>query len=111
VRANSILRKAKEIPNQANFDYDLSTHEISVIDLISRFPEIVQSAAQEYRPIMIANYVYELASAFHSFYHAIPVIRTEDESIRAARLRLVAAARQTLANGLRLIGIEAPPVM
>jgi arginyl-tRNA synthetase len=111
VRANSILRKAKEIPNQANFDYDLSTHEISVIDLISRFPEIVQSAAQEYRPIMIANYVYELASAFHSFYHVIPVIRTEDESIRAARLRLVAAARQTLANGLRLIGIEAPPVM
>ncbi|MBE0409848.1 MAG: arginine--tRNA ligase, partial [Anaerolineales bacterium] len=111
VRANSILRKANCIPNEASFDYQLSTHEITMIGLISRFPETVQTAAQEYRPITIANYVYDLATAFHSFYHVIQVIQTEDESIRAARLRLVAAARQTLANGLALIGIEAPNVM
>lgn len=111
VRANSILRKARGIPESASFDYQLSTHEIALIDLISRFPEIVQTAAQEYRPIMIANYVYELAGAFHSFYHVIPVIQTEEEPVRQARLRLVAAARQTLANGLYLIGVEAPQVM
>ncbi|MFU8773601.1 MAG: arginine--tRNA ligase, partial [Anaerolineales bacterium] len=111
VRANSILRKANGIPSEASFDYQLSPHEITMIDLISRFPETVQTAAQEYRPITIANYVYDLATAFHSFYHVIQVIQTEDESIRAARLRLVAAARQTLANGLALIGIEAPNVM
>jgi arginyl-tRNA synthetase len=111
VRANSILRKASNIPNKARFDYNLSTHEITLIDQISRFPEIVKTAALEYRPIMIANYIYELASSFHSFYHVIPVIKTEDGSTRAARLRLVAAARQTLANGLHLIGIEAPLVM
>jgi arginyl-tRNA synthetase len=111
VRANSILRKAHGIPKEASFDYQLSTHEITLIDLIARFPEIVQTAAQEYRPIMIANYVYELAGAFHSFYHVIPVIQTEDPLIRTARLRLVAAACQTLANGLHLICIEAPQVM
>jgi len=111
VRANSILRKASGIPESASFDYQLSTHEIALIDLISRLPEIVQTAAQEYRPIMIANYVYELAGAFHSFYHVVPVIQTEEEPVRLARLRLVAAARQTLANGLYLIGIEAPHVM
>lgn len=111
VRANSILRKANGIPTETTFDYHLSSHEIQLIDLISRFPEIVQTSAKEYRPIMIANYVYELAGAFHSFYHVIQVLQTEDKHIRAARLRLVAAARRTLANGLYLIGIEAPQVM
>jgi arginyl-tRNA synthetase len=68
-------------------------------------------AAKEYRPLIMANYTYELASTFHSFYHVVPVIQTEDPLVRAARLRLVAAARQTLANALRLLDIEAPQVM
>jgi len=111
VRANSILKKGDGIPRQANFDYPLTSHEVQLIDLMSRFPTTVQLAAQEYRPLIIANYAYELASAFHSFYHVVPVIQTEDTKMRAARLRLVAAARQTLANALRLLDIQAPQVM
>jgi arginyl-tRNA synthetase len=111
VRANSILKKGDGIPPQANFDYPLTSHEVQLIDLMSRFPTTVQLAAQEYRPLIIANYAYELASEFHSFYHVVPVIQTEDPKIRAARLRLVAAARQTLANALRLLDIQAPQVM
>jgi arginyl-tRNA synthetase len=111
VRANSILKKADGIPPGADFDYPLTSHEVQLIDIISRFPETVQLAALEYRPLMIANYAYELASTFHSFYHVVPVIQTEDTAIRAARLRLVAAARQTLANALRLLDIQAPQVM
>ena len=68
-------------------------------------------AAQEYRPLVIAAFAYELASTFHSFYHVVPVIQTEDTAVRDARLRLVAAARQTLANALNLLCIEAPQVM
>jgi len=111
VRANSILKKAQGIPPQANFDYPLTSHEVQLIDLISRFPATVQQAAQEYRPLIMANYAYELASTFHSFYHVVPVIQTSDPSMRAARLRLVAAARQTLANALQLLDIQAPQVM
>jgi arginyl-tRNA synthetase len=111
VRANSIIKKSEGIPPQANFDYELSNHEIQLIDLTSRFPATVQLAALEYRPLIMANYVYELASAFHSFYHVNDVIHLEDSSMRAARLRLVAAARQTLANALRLLDIQAPDVM
>jgi arginyl-tRNA synthetase len=111
VRANSILKKGGGIPPQTNFDYPLTSHEIQMIDLISRFPTTVQLAAQEYRPLIIANYAYELASSFHSFYHVVPVIQTEDPKVRAARLRVVAAARQTLANALRLLDIQAPQVM
>jgi arginyl-tRNA synthetase len=112
VRANSILKKAGGLPSQApDFDYNLTPHEINLIDLISRFPAVVQQAADEYRPLVIANYAYDLANAFHSFYHAVPVLQSGDERVRAARLWIVAAARQTLANALRLLDIAAPDVM
>ena len=111
VRANSILKKAGGVPQRATYDYTLSGHEVELIDLISRFPATVQLAAQEYKPLAIASYAYDLAKAFHSFYHVIPVVQTEQEIIRNARLRLVAAARQTLANALRLLVIQAPDVM
>lgn len=111
VRANSILKKGEGIPSQTIFDYSLTSHEVQLIDLISRFPATVKYAAQEYRPLIMANYAYELASTFHSFYHVVPVLQTEVASVRAARLRLVAAVRQTLANALRLLDIQAPEVM
>jgi arginyl-tRNA synthetase len=68
-------------------------------------------AAAEYRPLIIATYVYELASAFHSFYHIAPVLQAESETMRAARLRLVAAAKQTLINALWILDIETPDRM
>ena len=111
VRANSIIKKGGGFPTEAQFDYPLTSHEIQLIDLISRFPTAVHQAAEEYRPLVIANYAYELASTFHSFFHVVQVIHTEDPAVRAARLRLVAAARQTLANALRLLDIAAPQVM
>ncbi len=111
VRGNSIIKKGGGIPPQANFDYPMTGHEIQLVDQISRFSTAVQQAAQEYRPLIMATYAYELASTFHSFYHVVPVIQTEDSSVRAARLRLVAATRQTLANALRLLDIQAPQVM
>lgn len=111
VRANSILKKAGGFPDWASFDYPLTSHEVQLIDLISRFPAIVQQAAQEYKPLQIANYAYELASTFHSLYHVVPVLQAENERMRDARLRLVAAARQTLRNALRLLDIQTPEVM
>ena len=59
----------------------------------------------------MASYAYDLADAFHSFYHAVPVLQAESELQRQSRLRLVAATRQTLANALRLLDIAAPEVM
>jgi arginyl-tRNA synthetase len=114
VRANSILKKASVQPSNlqpATFDYELTKHEIELIEQISRFPNTVQQAANEYRPLVMAAYAYDLANAFHSFYHAVPVLQSEEESVRMARLRLVAAAKQTLANALRLLDIKAPEVM
>lgn len=111
VRANSILKKAGSFPTGGSFDYALTSHEIELVDMISRFPEIVQAAAREYKPLTTANYAYDLAKVFHSFYHVVPVLNTPDDGARAARLRLVAAARQAIANALRLLAIQAPDVM
>ena len=121
VRANSILKKAgmagekvdtdTGTQGKAAFEYELTKHEIELIEQISRFPDTVQQAASEYRPLVMAAYAYDLANAFHSFYHAVPVLQSEEEAIKEARLRLVAAAKQTLANALRLLDIRAPEVM
>lgn len=111
VRANSILKKAGGVPGSASFQYELTSFEAELIDLISRFPDTVQLAASEYKPLHMAMYAYELAKAFHSFYHGADVLQAETPEIREGRLRLVAAAKQTLENALRLLDIEAPDVM
>ncbi len=111
VRANSILKKAGRSNADAAFDYELTKQEIELIEQISQFPQKVQLAAEEYRPLVMATYAYELANAFHSFYHAVSVLQTDDEHVKNARLRLVAAAKQAIANALRLLDIQAPEMM
>jgi arginyl-tRNA synthetase len=70
----------------------------------------VQRAASEYKPLHLTNLAYELARSFTDFYNACPVLKAEPE-VREFRARLVAATRQTLANVLNSLGIEAPDVM
>ncbi|MFN8411589.1 MAG: arginine--tRNA ligase [Anaerolineales bacterium] len=115
VRANSILKKAGvsklESLNASTFDYELTKHEIELIEQISRFPQTVEQAANEYRPLVMASYAYDLANTFHSFYHAVNVMQTEDEGTKNGRLRLVSAAKQTIENALRLLDIQSPDVM
>jgi arginyl-tRNA synthetase len=115
VRANSILKKSDrstfERSNVSTFNYELTKHEIELIEQISRFPQTVEQAANEYRPLVMAAYAYDLANTFHSFYHAVNVMQTEDESTKNSRLSLVSAAKQTIENALRLLDIQAPDVM
>jgi len=110
VRATSILKKAGKV-SEADFNYDLTKQEIELIEQMSQFPQKVQQAAEEYRPLVMAMYAYDLANAFHSFYHAVPVLQSEDEKVKNARLRLVAAAKQAIANALHLLDIQSPDVM
>lgn len=114
VRCNSILKKAQaeglDYHQPAAFDYPLDGTEIHLIDLISRLPGEVQRGAAEYKPLPLANLVYEIARALTDFYNACPVLKAMPE-VRAARLRLVAATRQAIANLLWLLVIQAPDVM
>jgi arginyl-tRNA synthetase len=111
VRANSILRRMEEpLPGSIPVEHELDPAEIELIDAISRFPGEVQRAAAEYKTLHITNLAFELAGTFNNFYKQCPVLKA-DPIIRANRLRLVAAARQTIANALALLGIHSPDVM
>jgi len=111
VRANSILRKAGgTVPAPVRPAYPLSDAEVSLVDMISRIPNEVQKAAKDLKPLVITSLAFELAQAFNDFYGQCPVLQAE-EPIRSSRLRLVAAARQAIANSLALLGITAPQAM
>jgi arginyl-tRNA synthetase len=111
VRATSILRKAGGVlPDSIRPQYALNDAEITLVDLISRIPNEVQKAARDLKPLVITSLAFELAQAFNDFYGQCPVLQVE-EPIRSSRLRLVAAARQAIANSLALLGITAPQAM
>jgi arginyl-tRNA synthetase len=111
VRANSILRRISgPLPESIIPTYEMDPTEVQLIDIISQFPDIVQRASQEYKPLIISNQAYNLARAFNDFYNQCPVLNSEPE-VRAFRQRLVAAARQAIANSLHLLDISAPEVM
>jgi len=107
VRAASILRKAAA----ENIQADTSTpSELSHVErLLIRFPEIVERAASLYEPHYVAQYLTELSSAFNSWYTSTKVLDGTPEA--AYKLALVDATRQTLKNGLYLLGIKAPEEM
>ena len=111
VRANSILKKMEgDLPVSFAPGYELAPVEVELINIISRLPNEIQRSAKEMRPLLISNIAYDLAKAFNDFYNQCPVLQAEPE-VRDMRLRLVAAARQAIANCLWLLGIQAPDVM
>lgn len=87
-----------------------TAHEKSLLRCLSRYPEVIELAAQTYEPSVIAYYLQELANEFHAYYNAQAFL-VEDEALRNARLYLIAATRQVLGNGLRLLGLSAPEMM
>ena len=85
-------------------------HEQTLLRMVGRFPELIESAARQRAAHVVAHYLHELAAAFHSWYNATPFL-VDDEDLRNARLNLVAAIGQVLRNGLNLIGVSAPEKM
>ena len=84
--------------------------ELSLARKLEEFPELLAAAARELAPHSLAFYLRELAAEFHSYYNAERIL-VDDEALRAARLALCAAVRQTLANGLSLLGVSTPEKM
>ena len=110
VRANSILRKAGDLPGHWQVPAELQPVEITLIDLISRVPQEIQKSARDIKPLILSTHVYELARAFNDFYNQCPVLQAEPE-VRGFRLQLVAASRQAIRNLLSILGIETPDIM
>jgi arginyl-tRNA synthetase len=115
-RICSIYKQAAEkgIALRELADVDLSKltveAEFDLLRKIGELPEEVSVAAEQYAPHRLIRYVYELATLFHSYYNAEYVI-TDDVEQTHARLAMLGALRQTIANTLRLVGVSAPERM
>jgi len=116
-RICSVLREA-ETRGMA-FDYASArvdagrlteSHELDLLRSLSRYPEVADAAAEALEPHQIAHYLRELANDLHTYYNAHTFL-VDDAPLRHARLALVAATRQVLANGLTLLGVSAPSEM
>ncbi len=112
-RICSILRKAG--PDCGNWNDQAASllikeEEIMLIKTLAILPEKIVAAAEVYRPSIIARYLVDVAREFNRFYHNCPVLSSTGE-LQRGRLLLIGATRQVIANGLALLGIEAPHEM
>lgn len=111
----SILRSAGEqgvtVAGDADFSLVAAEKEIDLLKKLGEFPSAVGEAAVKRVPHRITNYIFELASTFHSFYNAEKVLDMEQLERTKARLALVKAVQITLKNALVLIGVSAPEKM
>jgi arginyl-tRNA synthetase len=85
--------------------------EISLARYVLHYAEAAEDAAREYKPSILCSYLHTLASKFNTMYDQVLVLNTEDESLKNARLKLLASAAAVLAHGLGLLGIKAPETL
>jgi arginyl-tRNA synthetase len=110
-RIQSILRKADL---NVSFDVDsLSLHpkEKELIKQIQLFPEVVQNAADNHSPALVANYIYDLVKEFNSFYQNVSILGADNENEKALRVQLAKTVANTIKNGFGLLGIQVPERM
>ena len=110
-RCCAVLRKAnEEVTTDINYDLLSDGDAAEVLKVIGSFNKSIVSAMRRNEPHIVTRFVLDLAQAFNKLYHDNPII-VEDVELRKARLALVAATRQTLENGLRILGMHSPERM
>jgi arginyl-tRNA synthetase len=80
--------------------------EQSLARTLLEYPATLEAVTREYRPHLLCNYLYELASLFHKFFEHCPVLKAESEELMQSRLKLCRLTGDTLRHGLDLLGIE-----
>ncbi|MEN8169420.1 MAG: arginine--tRNA ligase [Pseudomonadota bacterium] len=116
-RVCSVLRQMDEKGLSHNRNSGLNSlqlleeqHELDLLSNLSRYPEVVEAAALNHEPHQLAHYLRDLANDFHTYYNAHQFL-VDNGGLRDARITLIQAARQVIANGLGLLGVSAPESM
>jgi len=110
VRVRSIFRKAGEAAAKIEKFVLHEAAEITLAKRLCQFAEMVPQVLNDFRPNILANYLFELANSFHAFYEGCPVLRS-DEPVRSSRLALCDLTGRVLQRGLDLLGIKVPEKM
>jgi arginyl-tRNA synthetase len=109
-RIRSIVRKAGE-ELASTKPVSLTEKERAVIKVLHSLPESISAAAAAYSPAMVANYAYDLAKAFNSFYQDTPILRETNQDVKHFRVSLCAMVANALKNTMNILGIEVPERM
>lgn len=109
-RIRSVLARAGE---SIGHPVEVSLHplEKEVLKWIYDFEGVVEEAGNTYSPALVANYVYELTKLYNRFYHELPMLKEENLSVRAFRLRLSELCGRVISNAMELLGIRVPERM
>ena len=110
-RIRSILRKADFNHATDLTNYKLHEKERELVKLLQQYPEIIQQAAEQHSPALIANYTYDLVKEFNSFYQNVSILGAEVEEEKVFRVQLSEAVANTIQNGFNLLGIGVPERM
>ena len=97
-------------PGVQNLERLTESHELALLNSLSRYPEVVEAAALNEEPHQLTHYLRDLANDLHTYYNAHQFL-VDDEALRDARIKLILATREVLRNGLNLIGVSAPESM
>ena len=110
-RIKSVLSRAGYQVNSTIEITELADVERDLIVLLTQFPEVINTAANDYSPAVIANYVYELAKVYNKFYHEKSILQAEDEISKQFRLQLSASSAKVISKAMNLLGIDVPERM
>jgi len=111
-RIQSLLRKAEDDFNAADVSaVEPNEKETSLIQRLNDFQNTVLDAGRNYSPAIIANYTYDLCKEFNQFYHDCSILKEEDATVRAFRLKLSATVGTIVKNAVSLLGMEVPERM
>ncbi|NIK92306.1 arginine--tRNA ligase [Mangrovimonas sp. CR14] len=111
-RIQSILRKADGLDLTAEItEIELHEKEQELLKQMQLFPEVIQQAAENFSPALIANYVYDLVKEFNSFYQNVSILGADDANEKLFRVQLAHSVGQIIKNGFSLLGIQVPDRM
>lgn len=110
-RIKSLLSKSGIEELNSSKCSSIHAEEKEIIKLLTEFPVIIEEAAQEQSPAVIANYTYELVKAYNHFYQAVPILIETDTEVKQLRLMLSANVAKVIKLAMRLLGIEVPERM
>ncbi len=110
-RIQSILRQFEGDSTQKIKDYTLDDKERDLVKILDQFPDVVQQAAAQYSPAVIANFTYDLVKTFNSFYQNLSILGADTELQKLFRVKLSACTARVIKTSFGLLGIEVPERM
>ena len=110
-RIQSLLTKSNYKKSKINNQLEINDKEKQLLKLLTIFPEIIKSAADNLNPALIANYTYELVKNFNSYYQTTTILKINDEELKGFRLTLSYKIASIIKSSMKLLGINVPEKM